>query len=103
MILPSVKISDMRSEFILINGAQTTSFNLKDTSSKANLAHVLFDAGISYLNEVALFLVHFNTIPNSIEQIEIDCRKANKWLNETYKAEIKEWYYDNRPYDLKTN
>ncbi|HCN83898.1 MAG TPA: AAA family ATPase, partial [Sphingobacteriaceae bacterium] len=26
-----------------------------------------------------------------------------KWLNETYKAEIKEWYYDNRPYDLKTN
>jgi hypothetical protein len=50
----------------------------------------------SYLNEFALFVAHFNTIPNLIHEINIDCRKANNWFAEKYNPEIKDFYYSKR-------
>jgi len=49
-----------------------------------------------YLNEFSLFLVHFNTIPNFIEEVKIDCKKANEWFFENYKSEIKDTHFDKR-------
>jgi hypothetical protein len=57
---------------------------------------VFADRNNSYLNEFTLFLAHFNAIPNYIDEVNIDCKKANTWFIETYKAEIKDCYYDKR-------
>ena len=54
-------------------------------SSKFPLTEIFSERNNSYLNEFTLFLAHFNAIPNSIEEESIDCKKANKWLAETYK------------------
>ena len=51
------------------------------------------------LNEFSLFLAHFNTIPNFIHDIKIDCKKANKWFVEAYKAEVKDTYFNKRYYN----
>ena len=50
----------------------------------------------SYLNEFTLFVAHFNSIPNFIHEVDIDCKKANNWFAENYKSEIKDFYYDKR-------
>lgn len=47
----------------------------------------------SYLNEFTLFSVYFNTIPNFIHEIGIDCKKANVWFSAYYKSEIKDSYF----------
>lgn len=47
----------------------------------------------SYLNEFTLFTTIFNSIPNFIHEIEIDCKKANHWFSAHYKNEIKDCYY----------
>lgn len=46
------------------------------------------------MNELTLFIAHFNAIPNFVNEIKIDCRKANQWFLENFKAEIKNCYYD---------
>jgi hypothetical protein len=47
----------------------------------------------TYLNEFTLFTACFNSIPNFIHEIEIDCRKANVWFSNHHKSEIKDSYY----------
>jgi hypothetical protein len=42
----------------------------------------------AYLNEVQLFTAHFNTIPNLISEVKINCKKANDWFVEKYKPII---------------
>jgi hypothetical protein len=41
-------------------------------------------------------MAHFNSIPNYIDVIRIDCRKANNWLINKYENEIKDCYFDKR-------
>ena len=48
----------------------------------------------SYINEFYLYLAHFNTIPNFVNRVFIDCHKAMQWFIETYKSEIKDCHYD---------
>jgi len=48
----------------------------------------------SYLNEFTLFLAHFNSIPNFIHEINIDCKRANQWFVENFKGEIKDFHFD---------
>lgn len=86
----------MESKIINIKDVQTNSFELETTSSKMNLSEVFTDRKGSYLNEFTLFIAHFNAIPNFINEIKIDCDKANKWFVDTYKSEIKDCYYDKR-------
>jgi len=50
----------------------------------------------SYLNEFTLFLAHFNTVPNFIYEVKIDCKKAGKWFVETYKKDIKDLHFGKR-------
>ena len=72
---------------------QSSQQNLQDTSSKMNLGHLFDDRG-NYINELNLFLAHFNYIPNCISESRIDCKKADKWFFEKYKGEIKRHYFN---------
>ena len=89
----------MESKSINLNDLETTFFDLRKTTSKTNLAEVFNNSNHSYLNELTLFTAHFNAIPNFIHEIHIDCKKANKWFVETYKSEIKDWYYSKGYFD----
>lgn len=86
----------MEPTHINYNDFQTSSFELDNTTSKMNLSDVFAEKKCSYLNEFTLFLAHFNTIPNFINERDIDCKKASKWFIETYKSEIKDWHYNKR-------
>ena len=66
-----------------------------NNTSKISLGDVYSEQG-SYLNEFTLFLAHFNTIPNCILEVNIDCRKANSWFAENYKLHIKDLHYNKR-------
>ena len=58
-----------------------------------SISEVFLERKSSYINELYLFVAHFNYIPNFIHEIEIDCKKANNWFLEKYKCEIKDSYY----------
>ncbi len=67
--------------------------------SSINLAQVFEPRRNSYLNEMTLFTTLFNSIPNFIHEKDINCKKARNWFSETYKAEIKDCYYDKIYFD----
>lgn len=81
-----------------ININSAGQFELSKTTTKTNLSDV-FDFKHSYLNEFTLFLAHFNSIPNFINEIDIDCNSANKWFFDNYKTEIKVNYYNKLYYN----
>jgi hypothetical protein len=47
----------------------------------------------SYINELKLFMAHYNAIPNFINECNIDCKSANLQFSEDYEPEIKNIYY----------
>lgn len=84
----------MESKIINIRDVQTSSVEVEETSTKMNLSEVFAEKRNGYLNEFNLFVAYFNAIPNLINEIKIDCRKANRWFHETYQSEIRDCYYD---------
>lgn len=82
-----------------INKTSAGSFELSITSAKMNLSDVFSDRHGSHLNEFTLFVAHFNYIPNFINEIDIDCKRANNWFLENYKTEIKGNYYNKRNFN----
>jgi hypothetical protein len=84
----------MGSKAINLNHLQAKTAELEKTTSKMNLEGVFAERTHSYLNEFTLFVAHFNSIPNFIHEISIDCKRANKWFVEYYKGEIKDFYFD---------
>lgn len=71
-------------------------FVLDKTSAKMPISQVFIEQKAFYLNEFYLFTAHFNAIPHFIEEIGIDCKKANPWFLENYKNDIKDFYYNKR-------
>ena len=71
-------------------------FDLAKTSVQMNLSEVFAERGNSYLNEFTLFIAHFNSIPNFIHEVDIDCRKARIWFSENYELDIKDSYYNKK-------
>jgi hypothetical protein len=69
---------------------------LEKNTGKISLGQVFVNTERSYLNVYNLFIGHFNTIPNSICESNIDCMKACKWFSEKYKSDIKDWHYGAR-------
>ncbi|HEX5152558.1 MAG TPA: AAA family ATPase [Parafilimonas sp.] len=80
----------MQTNILTLNQTPCSPFELASTSSKMAISQVFVQRRDSCLNAFALFLAHFNTIPNCINEIKVDCEKANKWFAETYKAAIKD-------------
>lgn len=86
----------MESKTISINSLQNELFELDKTAVRMNLSEVFADKDGSCLNEFTLFFTHFNTIPNFIHEINIDCKNANNWFIKTFKNQVKDWYYNKR-------
>jgi len=84
----------MESIIANLSSIQSKSFELETISSKMNLSEVFANRNSDYLNEFAIFIAHFNAIPNFIHEINIDCKKANHWFLDHYKSEIKDCYYN---------
>jgi hypothetical protein len=89
----------MQTNILTLNQTSESPFDLAITSAKMAISEVFTDRASGYLNEYTLFLAHFNAIPNFINEIKIDCKKANKWFAETYKEEVKDIYFNKRYYD----
>lgn len=64
--------------------------------STKRLTDVFSERSREYINENNLFVMRFNEIPNSIQEVRIDCKKANKWFFDTFKSEIKDMHYNKR-------
>ena len=73
---------------------QTHAIGVEETTTKMNLGEVFSERRRSYLNEYNLFVAHFNSIPNFIHEININCKKASLWFAENYKKEVKDFYFD---------
>lgn len=76
--------------------SQNSPFDLTKTAQKVSLSEVFAEQNAAYLNEYTLYLAHFNVIPNMIQEIDIDCRKAIPWFAKTYQGQIKDVYYNKR-------
>jgi hypothetical protein len=86
----------MKSAYPIINNSGENFFDLQKTSSKINLSEVFSEMNTSYLNELTLFVAHYNSIPNVISEIDIDCKKANVWFSNKFGSEVKEHYFNKR-------
>jgi ATPase family associated with various cellular activities (AAA) len=86
----------MQSTKLNLHAIDNSPFVISKTTSKIPLSEVFAERAGSYLNEFTLFVAHFNSIPNFIHEVNIDCKKANLWFSEKYQSEIKDFYYDKR-------
>lgn len=86
----------MKSANQIMNNSREIFFDLQKTSSKINLSEVFAERNFSYMNEMTLFVAHYNCIPNLISEIDIDCKKANVWFSNKFGSEIKEHYFNKR-------
>ncbi len=84
----------MESKENSINSLQKNAFDLEKTSCKMELGKVFTERTGQYLNELHLFIAHFNVIPNIICEERINCKKANDWFAQTHKADITNRYFD---------
>lgn len=84
----------MQSNNLTLKTITDSPFELAKTSAKMSVSEVFAERKGSYLNEFTLFVAHFNSIPNYIQEVNIDCKKANLWFSENYKSEIKDFYYN---------
>ena len=91
----------MTSKTISFKDLRTKEFELGNPAANMDLSEIFAERNGSYLNEFTLFLAYFNTIPNFINEINIDCRKANKWFMEAYKNEIKDFHFDKRYFNSR--
>ena len=83
----------------LIEGLAESS-DFEEILRKVNAGQILIDHRFSYINEMNLFVAHFNSIPNFISEHLIDCVKANNWFIENYKTEIKDMYFKGRCFEM---
>jgi hypothetical protein len=83
----------------LFDKTQFSPYSELKISPTINLAQVFEPRRNSYLNELTLFTTLFNSIPNFIHEKNINCKKASNWFYDTYKAEIKDCYYDKIYFD----
>jgi len=88
----------MQTNNLTISSTTDRHFELEKTSAKISLSEIFSRRDRSYLNEFTLFVAHFNSIPNFISEICINCKKANNWFVENYASEVKENYYNRRYY-----
>lgn len=67
-------------------------FNEKEN----NTLNTIFRERNPNLNEMSLFLLYFNRVPNILHEEDINCEKANEWFINRFKNSIKHHHYVNR-------
>jgi hypothetical protein len=96
----------MESETLLLKnyfGGRRMSFESNQPSADVPLSNIFIDRTRSYLNEKHLFVAKFNRIPNFINEIKINCKKANLWFADNYRGEIKDSHFARIYYGEKRN
>ncbi|MFN4082167.1 MAG: AAA family ATPase [Bacteroidia bacterium] len=88
----------MISNFLKLQQAKQSQFKLESSSEKMDLSKVFNERNGFYLNELTLFMAHFNTIPNLINEVYVDCKKASDWFCQNYQSDVKEFYFNKRYY-----
>ncbi len=83
----------MENKKINLTSLQSKEFKLDDAKRQINVGSLFGDVNRSYMNELQLFTTHFNTIPNLINEVKIDCLKANIWFAQSYQNEIKDVHF----------
>jgi translation initiation factor 2 beta subunit (eIF-2beta)/eIF-5 len=53
----------------------------------------VFGVKSGYINELSLFVLYFNCIPNTTEEVGINCLKAAEWFVQNYKQDIIDIHY----------
>lgn len=86
----------MKSQTPHINQLQTQNLEIDQTSLKISIGEVFSERNGSYINEFKLFVARFNSIPNFIHEVEINCSKASKWFVKCYQNDIKDVHYSKR-------
>ncbi len=86
----------MQSQLRTLNNNQIDSFKRESTSSKISLGEVFKDRTSGYLNELTLFIAHFNAIPNCCIENNINCMKASQWFSDEFTSEIQDMHYNKR-------
>jgi len=66
------------------------------TNNVRSITSIFSNRNSGYLNELQLFLLYHNRIPNCITEYQINCHKANPWFVNTYQDRIVDWYYAKR-------
>jgi hypothetical protein len=70
--------------------------NFENQDYKIETSHIYPYKENTYLDEFRFYEKYFGYIPNSINEININCEKANRWFAEYFETEIKDWYYCRR-------
>lgn len=78
----------------LLHSPHSQHFNLAETTQKISLANVNAARSYKYLEEAALFIAHYNSIPNIINKNHIDAKRANSWFYDQFRSEILDFYYN---------
>ena len=86
----------MKTNNLELSPSNESSFNLSTTTNKMTLSDIFSERKSTYFNEFKLFIAHFNSIPNVIHEIDINCKNARVWFSEHYRSEIKDLYYNKR-------
>jgi len=76
-------------------------FDFEKASTTIQLSEVMQDKSSPFYNRSKLYMAHFNTIPNFVEEEKIDCKKANAWLLENYADQITNVYFNKRLFNEK--
>ncbi len=84
----------MESKAKCVNGQEGNFSESERRFSIMSLGEVFTERTECYLNEYNLFLAHFNTIPNCIVEMKIDCKRANSWFIENFKTAVTDWHYN---------
>jgi SpoVK/Ycf46/Vps4 family AAA+-type ATPase len=93
----------MKPKSPILSKFQQSDPDYEDRQDNILLSKVFNEKRTTYLNEFTLFLFHFNAIPNFIDEINIDCKKANQWFIRCFQEEIKECYFDKRYFNRNKN
>lgn len=75
-----------------IQKLQKNQFNLNKAISTINISNIFNQ--YNELNKFTLFMTFFNSIPNTISEISINCKKASHWFVDTYQNDINDIYYN---------
>ncbi len=77
----------------MLNEINCATNSLKKCATPSVISNALRDRQRNYLNEFELFTATFNLIPNIINEINIDCKKANLAFLNQFKTQIKDVHY----------
>lgn len=86
----------MKMDNLMLKFSNESSLNLATTTTKMPLSEIFSERKSSYFNEFKFFIAHFNSIPNFILEIDINCKNARAWFSEHHQSDIKDIYYNKR-------